>query len=85
MGIKVIATQRGYYGQLIEEGQLFEIEKEVSFSKRWMKRFEPKEDKAAKPVPARRKRKTSKVIPQDADTLTEAGEALMPGTDDWAN
>lgn len=81
MGIKVVATHRGYYEQLIEEGQLFEIPSEKYFSERWMRKFEEKKDTAAKPAPKRRKRKVSKVIEHEPETLTEA---LEGPTDDWA-
>lgn len=83
MGIKVVAKNKGYYGQLIEEGQLFEIEKEAHFSTRWMKKFDDKDDKGAKPVRTRKTRKVSKVIPIEPETLTEATELGIPDTDDW--
>lgn len=78
--IKVVATARGYFGQLIEEGQMFEVPEGTQIG-RWMKLFEEKEDKGAKPAPARRKRKASKAIPDNAETLTEAMEGTP--TDDW--
>jgi len=74
MGTKVVATRRGYYGQLLEEGQLFELEDEKHFSERWMRKFDTKADKGVKAAPRRRARKTSKVIEQNPETLAEAGE-----------
>lgn len=81
--MKVVAKHRGYYGQLIEEGQLFDLSDDKHFSDRWMKKFEEKEDKAAKPVRARKPRKVSKVINVEPETLTEATEMGIPDTDDW--
>lgn len=78
--IKVVATQRGFYGQLIEPGQVFEVPEGTHIG-RWMKLFEDKEDAGAKPVRARRKRKVSKVIQHEPETLTEALEGAP--ADDW--
>ena len=83
MGIKVVATRRGYYGQLLEPGQLFEIPNEKFFNEKWMKKFEEKKDKA-KPAPARKNRKASKVIEQKAETFTDAIDSgLTEETDNW--
>ena len=83
MGIKVVATQRGYFDQLIEPGQLFEVPSAKYISDRWMKRFDEKEDTGAKPVRARKKRKVSKVIEKEPETLTEAADQQIPDPDDW--
>jgi hypothetical protein len=43
MGIKVKAMQLGYYGhRRRREGDVFEIESENEFSKRWMKKLDAK-------------------------------------------
>ena len=81
--MKVVATNTGYYGQLIAEGQLFELSDKKHFSARWMKKFEEKEDQAAKPVRKRTTRRVSKVINVEPETLTEATELGIPETDDW--
>jgi hypothetical protein len=82
MGIKVVATKRGYYEQLLEPGQLFEIPSEKYFSERWMKKFEDKKDTNVTAAPKRRKRKASKVIEHEPETLTEALEG--PSSEDWS-
>lgn len=81
--MKVVATQRGYYGQLIEIGQLFELDDPKHYSKRWMKKFDTKEDKDAEPVAKPRVRRKSKVI--EPETLKAAGDLDAEGTDlnDW--
>jgi len=84
MGIKVVATRRGYYGQLLEPGHLFEIPEEKFFNEKWMKKFDDKKDKA-KRAPSRRNRKVSKVIERNPETLTEAAEDQIPAPEDWVD
>jgi hypothetical protein len=50
MGIKVIAIARGYYGQLREVNDEFEIEDEAAFTDKWMERSDGKPAKRAKPA-----------------------------------
>lgn len=42
MGIKVIATARGYHGQFREPGDEFEVENEQAFSDKWMEKLDGK-------------------------------------------
>ena len=48
MGLKVKATARGYYGDLIEEGREFEIADLAAYSKHWMEPigWKPEEERA---------------------------------------
>lgn len=56
MGLKVKATARGYYGDLMDEGREFEIADLGAFSKNWMEPvgwdLEEERAKAAKPAAA---------------------------------
>lgn len=45
MGIKVIATAPGYYGQFRETGAEFEIDDEAAFHDSWMDRADGKSQK----------------------------------------
>ncbi len=88
MGIKVVATKRGYYGQLIEPGQMFEIAKKEDFADSsktggWMKLFDVKNAKGVQAAPKPRNRRESKVI--EPETLKDAGELMTEGEDlnDW--
>lgn len=51
--MKVKATQRGYYGQLREPGEAFEIANKADFSEVWMVKVEA--DKPGKSEPASEK------------------------------
>jgi len=56
MGIKVRAKAKGYYKQLREKGETFEIADQKAFSSRWMEQVRVKapEPKAASGKPSKK-------------------------------
>lgn len=98
MGIKVVATKKGFYKQIREIGELFELASKKDFSERWMKTFESKKAADDESPPGDNDKdedvdkgvqtsgKREPVVPGEATTLKELQDkqAAAGQTENWA-